>query len=143
MRIFKRLLLTVLCSILSKMAQSQVLLPGDTIYMHTKEEKLYLDNIPFVIPDTLFAKNESGSFDEHALTLRDKSNNIYDTLSMCKNRTTPNKVRLIRIGSNMFRIGNRIVVKIDEQTLRAFAKSFEHARHCDHASHFSHYSSNL
>ena len=140
MRFIKRLVLTVLCAILSKVAQSQVQFPIDTIYMHTKEDKLYLDSTSFELPDTLYARNESGRFEEQALTLRDKKNNIYDTLSMCMNRTTPNKIQLIRIGNNYFRIGSRIVVKIDERTLKAFANSFEYPRHCDHASHASHVS---
>ena len=144
MSILKRLVLTVLCATLSKVAQSQVKFPCDTIiHMYTKEGKLYLDSTPFETPDTLFARNESGRFEENALTLRNKKGEKYDTLSMCKNRSTPNEVRLIRIGNNFFRIGDRIVVKIDEQTLKALANSFEYPRHCDHWSHASHYSSRL
>ena len=140
MRIVKQIITTAVCTILSKFAQAQVHLP-DTIYMYTKNEKLYLDSIPFIKPDTLFAENRSGRFEEQALTLMGKSDHsFYDVLSMCRNRSTPNSIRLIRIGNDLFRIGERIVIRIDKTTLKAFAKSFEYPRHCDHASHASHMS---
>lgn len=140
MRVIKKKITTVVCVFLSKFAQAQVHLP-DTIYMYTKNEKLYLDNMPFLKPDTLFADNRSGRFEEQALTLIGKpDHSFYDVLSMCQNRSTPNSIKLIRIGNNLFRIGERIVVRIDKRTLKAFAKSFEYPRHCDHASHVSHMS---
>lgn len=140
MRVIKKIITTVVCVFLSKFAQAQVHLP-DTIYMYTKNEKLYLDNMPFSKPDTLFADNRSGRFEEQALTLIGKpDHSFYDVLSMCQNRSTPNSIKLIRIGNNLFRIGERIVVRIDKRTLKAFAKSFEYPRHCDHASHVSHMS---
>ena len=140
MRVIKKIITTVVCVFFSKFAQAQVHLP-DTIYMYTKNEKLYLDNMPFLKPDTLFADNRSGRFEEQALTLIGKpDHSFYDVLSMCQNRSTPNSIKLIRIGNNLFRIGERIVVRIDKRTLKAFAKSFEYPRHCDHASHVSHMS---
>lgn len=140
MRFIKRIVTTFVCALFSKYAQAQVHLP-DTIYMYTKNEKLYLDSIPFLNPDTLLAENRSGRFEEQALTLKGKPDHFfYDVLSMCCNRSTPNGIRLIRIGNDLFRIGDRIVVKIDKRTLKAFAKSFEYPRHCDHASHASHMS---
>lgn len=140
MRIVKQIITTAVCTILSKFAQAQVHLP-DTIYMYTKNEKLYLDSIPFVGTDTLYAKNNSGRFEEQALTLIGKEERMFDVLSMCCNRSTPKRIKLLRIGNSLFRIGERIVIKIDEHTLKAFAKSFEYSTHCDHASHASHYSS--
>lgn len=140
MRVIKRIITTFVCAFLSRFAQAQVHLP-DTIYMYTKNEKLYLDSIPFIKPDTLFAENRSGRFEEQALTLMGKpDHSFYDVLSMCRNRSTPNSIRLIRIGNDLFRIGERIVIRIDKTTLKAFAKSFEYPRHCDHASHASHMS---
>ena len=132
----KQIITTVVCAFLSKFAQAQVHIP-DTIYMYTKNEKLYLDSIPFIKPDTLYANNYSGRFEEQALTLMSKEKKTYDVLSMCCNRTTPKRIKLVRIGNNLFRIEERIVVKIDKNTLKAFAKSFEYPRHCDHMSHYS------
>jgi len=171
MRVIKRIITTFVCAFLSRFAQAQVHLP-DTIYMYTENEKLYLDSIPFIKPDTLFAENRSGRFVEQALTLMGKikpdtlfaenrsgrfeeealtlmgkpDHSFYDVLSMCRNRSTPNSIRLIRIGNDLFRIGERIVIRIDKTTLKAFAKSFEYPRHCDHfshTSHMSHYSSSF
>ena len=92
MRVIKKIITTVVCVFLSKFAQAQVHLP-DTIYMYTKNEKLYLDNMPFLKPDTLFADNRSGRFEEQALTLIGKpDHSFYDVLSMCQNRSTPNSI---------------------------------------------------
>lgn len=143
MRILKRIITTFACALLSKFAQAQISLP-DTIFMYSKNDKLYLDSTS-VMPDTIYAKNDDGRFEERALTIEDKDGSeTYDILSMCCNRSTPHKIKLIRIGDQLYRIGARIIVKIDERTLKAFVKSFEYPRHCDHmshASHVSHYSS--
>lgn len=69
--VIKQIITTVVCAFLSKFAQAQVHIP-DTIYMYTKNEKLYLDSIPFIKPDTLYANNYSGRFEEQALTLMSK-----------------------------------------------------------------------
>ena len=141
MRIVKRLLVTTMCAMLSKFAWAQINLP-DTIRMYTNNKKFYLDNCNSFLPDTICGTNKDGRFEEQALTLTGtKKRPFYDVLSMCQNRSTPDEVKLIRIGNNLFRIGNRIIVKIDDNTLRRFEKSFEHPRHCDHSSHASHYSS--
>lgn len=134
----KRILVTIVCAFLSKIAHSQVVFPCDTITMYTKDEKLYLDTI---LPDTLYARNESGRFQEEALELMTEDSKMLDTLSMCPNRSTPKGIKLIRIGDSYFRIGNRFIVKMDEQTLKAFARSLNYIQHCDHMSHYSHYSS--
>ena len=133
----KRILVTMVCAFLSRIANSQVVFPSDTITMYTKDEKLYLDTI---VADTLYARNESGRFQEQALELITEDSKVVDTLSMCPNRSTPKGIKLIRIGDNYFRVGNRFIVKMDEQTLKAFARSFDYMRHCDHMSHASHFS---
>lgn len=140
MRIIKRILTTLLYAALSKFASAQVNLP-DTIYMYTDYEKLYLDSAYYSKIDTLFAINDSGRFEENALKLiNNEKDELYDILSMCCNKSTPTKIKLIRIGTDVFRIEDRIIVKIDKRTLERFAKSFEYPRHCDHASHASHVS---
>ena len=133
--ILKRLIVTVVCVIASKMASAQVRLPSDTITMYTKD--LILSSFSMA-RDTLVGYNESGRFEEHALILKNKKNKEVCILSMCRNLTTSNPVKLIRIGNNLFKVGNRYIVKIDDKTLKAFAKSFEYPRHCDHYSHRSH-----
>lgn len=136
--ILKRLVVTIICVIASKIAGAQVKLPRDTIKMYTKD--LVLSPYSFIL-DTLVGYNASGRFEEHALTLKNRDNEKIGILSMCHNRTTPNPIKLIRIGDNLFKIEDRYIVKIDDKTLKAFAKSFERPRHCDHSSHYSHYSS--
>ncbi len=107
--------------------------------MYTKNLSLYSSALQ--VKDTLNAENENGRFEEQALVLRNSSQEVIDVLSMCRNRTTPNKVKLVKIGNNLFQIEQRYVIKITNKTLEAFDKSFDKPRHCDHASHYSHYSS--
>ena len=133
MRILKRLIVTLFCAILTKISYAQI--PNDTITMYTKNIVLY--NILVLGPDTLLGYNNSGRFEEQALILTDQYDKQFDILSMCRNRTTPNAVKLVRIGKNLFCINQRYVVKINDSTLYAFTKSFDEPRHCDHYSHYS------
>ena len=140
MRFLKRILTTIVCALLSKFAQAQISQP-DTIFMYSKDDMLYLDETNLVMPDTIYAKNDNGRFEEQALTIENKDGSkTFDILSMCRNRSTPHEIKLIRIGSQLYRIGTRVIVKIDERTMKAFVKSFDYPRHCDHMSHASHVS---
>lgn len=140
-RFFKRIIVSFACAMVSFVGKSQIKLPSDTITMYTKNDaNLVLFRSQFSL-DTLNAINEGGRFEETAFVLKNKDGKIVDVLSMCRNRSTPNNVKLIRISNNVFIVHNRYIIKIDDQTLRAFAKSFDRPRHCDHASHYSHFSS--
>lgn len=129
MRHVKSFIITVLCLLASKLAYAQNVIES----MYVQSDSL----LNVYAKDTLYAS--LGPYGEKALILTSKKEITELILSKCYNRSTPQEVRLVRVGKDLYKIDGKIIVKLKDSTLEQ-ALQYNHCDHYSHVSHRSHYS---
>lgn len=129
MKYIKSFIITALCLCASKFAYAQKI----TEYMYVRSDSL----LNKFANDTLYAS--LGPYGESALILTSKNEKPALVLSKCYNHSTPQKISLVRIGKELYKIDGKIIVKLKDSILEQ-ALEYNHCDHCSHYSHRSHYS---
>ena len=129
MRYVKSFIITTLCLLASKFAYAQNVF--EHMYVHSDSL------INMYSKDTLYAS--LGPWGEKALILANKKDKSTLILSRCRNRSTPQKVSIVRVGKDLYKIDGKIIVRLEDSTLEQ-ALQYNHCDHYSHVSHYSHYS---
>lgn len=129
MKYIKSFIITALCFCASKFAYAQNVSKS----MYVQSDSL----LNIYAKDTLYAS--LGPFGERALILTSKNEKPALVLSKCYNHSTPQKISLVRIGKELYKIDGNIIVKLKDSILKQ-ALQYNHCDHCSHYSHRSHFS---